>query len=122
MRKPIRLTLGLLVVASAMISGGCTSLAVPGDSPPIALVQAQPYYPLEMKRLGQTGQVTVGFIIDTEGMPRDLYVMSSTDKAFEEPAMIAVSKWRFKPGIRNGRRVNTRMSVPINFDMVPVPN
>jgi len=29
--------------------------------------------------------------------------------------MAGVSRWRFRPGMRGGRRVNTRMSVPIIF-------
>ena len=32
-------------------------------------------------------------------------------------AVRAVSKWKFKPGRRGGKAVNTRMSVPIVFNL-----
>ncbi len=119
MTRTIRLILPLSVVAAALIHGGCTSPAVTGDSPPRVVFQAPPQYPSEMRHLGQSGKVVVEFIVDTEGVPRDFRVISSTDKAFEEPAIAAVARWRFKPGIKDGRPVNCRMTVPIGFDIVP---
>lgn len=85
------------------------------DQIPVATSQMPPNYPYEMRRAGITGQVDVGFIVDTEGVVHDAYVISSTHREFEAPAIQAVSRWRFRPGRRGGRPVNTRMSVPIVF-------
>ncbi|HUJ43638.1 MAG TPA: energy transducer TonB [Opitutaceae bacterium] len=85
------------------------------DQIPVARVQPQPIYPYEMRRAGITGEVNVGFIVDVNGDVHDAYVMNSTHREFEVPAVQAVSKWKFRPGRRNGRAVNTRMSVPIVF-------
>jgi protein TonB len=43
--------------------------------------------------------------------------MNSTHREFDFPAVQAVSKWKFKPGRRGGHVVNTRMSVPIQFNI-----
>jgi protein TonB len=85
------------------------------DQIPVAKFQQQPIYPYEMRRAGITGEVNVGFIVDINGDVRDAYVMNSTHREFEVPAVQAVSKWKFRPGRRGGRAVNTRMSVPIVF-------
>ena len=85
------------------------------DQAPQPRVQHQPNYPYEMRRQGITGEVEVGFICDAEGGVRDAYVMRSSHREFEQSAIQAVSKWRFKPGRRAGKNVNVRMSVVIAF-------
>lgn len=85
------------------------------DQIPVARLQQQPIYPYEMRRAGITGEVNIGFIVDVNGDVHDAYVINSTHREFEVPAAQAVSKWKFRPGRRGGRAVNTRMSVPIVF-------
>ena len=82
---------------------------------PVAKVQMQPAYPYDMKRGGIEGIVTVGFIVDPNGDVRNAYAIGSTRREFEAAAVLAVSKWKFRPGWKGGRAVNTRMSVPIVF-------
>jgi len=84
---------------------------------PVARIQQEPTYPYEMSRNGIRGEVNVGFIVDVNGDVRDAYVVNSTHREFEVPAVQAVSKWKFRPGRRNGHAVNTRMSVPIAFSV-----
>ena len=81
----------------------------------MARVQPPPSYPYEMRRAGITGEVNVGFIVDSDGNVRDAYPISSSHREFEVPAVQAVSKWKFRAGRRGGKAVNTRMSVPIVF-------
>jgi len=40
-------------------------------------------------------------------------VVESSYNGFEDAALSGVARWRFRAGMRGGRRVNTRMSVPI---------
>jgi len=94
---------------------GCATEVIRTSSLPVATFQARPQYPFDMRRQGIGGEVVVGFIVDTEGRPVELYVVSSTRKEFEPAAVQAVSKWKFKPGMVNDRPVYTRMQVPIFF-------
>jgi protein TonB len=87
------------------------------DKIPQATVQVRPQYPFEMRRAGISGNVLVDFIVDTNGEVRNAYAASSTQREFESAAVQAVSKWRFRPGMRGGRAVNTHMQVPIVFSL-----
>jgi protein TonB len=87
------------------------------DQIPVPRFQSQPTYPYEMRRESQEGTVVVAFICDSEGNVRDAYALSSTRREFEAEAVRAVAKWKFKPGRRGGRAVNTKMSVPIVFNL-----
>jgi periplasmic protein TonB len=87
------------------------------DKIPQATVQVRPQYPFEMRRAGISGQVLVEFIVDTSGNVQNAFAASSTQREFESAAVQAVSKWKFRPGQRGGRAVNTRMQVPIVFSL-----
>jgi protein TonB len=87
------------------------------DQQPIARVRTPPQYPFEMKRSGTTGEVLVDFIVDDRGEVRNAYVIRGTNREFEQAAVQAVSRWKFKPGRKNGRYVNTHMQVPIVFSL-----
>jgi protein TonB len=80
-------------------------------------VRANPVYPFEMKRAGIPGEVVLRFIVDTNGDVRDVEVISSTQREFESPAIQAVLKWKWKAGRKGGKAVNTRMQIPINFNL-----
>jgi protein TonB len=87
------------------------------DQVPVAKFQAKPVYPFEMRRAGITGEVTVGFVVDSNGDVQQAYVINSTQREFEAAAVQAVSKWKFRPGRKGGKAVNTRMLQPISFSL-----
>lgn len=80
-------------------------------------VRAQPQYPYEMRRAGTAGEVTVDFIVDTDGNVQNAAAIKSTHREFEQPAVAAVQKWKFRPGRKGGRNVNVHMQVPIVFQL-----
>lgn len=85
------------------------------DRVPEPIVQAQPDYPFELKRAGIDGRVRLGFIVDSQGNVILPYIVSATNTGFERAAVDAVKKWKFRPGMKNGRKVNTRVEQPIDF-------
>lgn len=87
------------------------------DQIPQARVQVQPNYPFEMRRAGISGEVIVMFIVGNTGDVIDAYAAKSTQREFEAPAVQAVMKWKFRPGRKGGKAVNTRMQVPIVFNL-----
>jgi protein TonB len=76
-----------------------------------------PQYPFEMRRQGISGEVTIEFIVDTNGDVQNPFVVKSTHREFESNALQAVAKWKFTPGQKNGKKVNTRVQVPIGFNI-----
>ena len=87
------------------------------DQIPIAKFQPSPQYPFEMRRAGVTGEVVVDFIVDSNGDVRNAYAARSTQREFESSAVTAVGKWKFRPGKKGGRAVNTHMQVPVGFTL-----
>jgi protein TonB len=87
------------------------------DQRPEPTLRISPAYPYELRRAGISGTVTVIFTVDSGGSVRDAEILNSTQRDFEGPALQAVLQWKFKPGKRAGRAVNTRMSLPIEFTL-----
>lgn len=87
------------------------------DQVPVARAQIAPNYPFEMRRAGITGTVTLEFIVSSSGDVVAVQVVKSSQREFEQPAMQAVSKWKFKPGKKGGRSVNTRCQIDIPFTL-----
>ena len=85
------------------------------DRIPEPIVQPSPIFPLEFKREVEQARVVVQFIVDLDGRVRNAVAVEDTHPGFVKAALTGVEKWRFRPGIRGGKRVNTRMSVPIIF-------
>jgi protein TonB len=87
------------------------------DQIPVPRFQSLPVYPFNLLKQGITGYAVIGFIVDTHGDVRDPWVVKATHEEFANSAWNCVSKWKFKPGLRAGRKVNTRMAVPIVFNL-----
>ncbi|MBP7140648.1 MAG: TonB family protein [Opitutaceae bacterium] len=87
------------------------------DIPPKVIMQVKPVYPLAMRISGMRAEVVLDFVVDIEGRVVHAGVVRSSNPLFDEAAIEAVRKWRFRPGIKNGRPVNTRMQVPIMFSI-----
>jgi len=85
------------------------------DHQPEPLVRIAPVFPANAKVAGMRADVTVGFIVDANGVVVNAYVVSSTDRRFDDSAIMAISKWKFRPGIKNGHHVNVRMAQPFPF-------
>ncbi len=88
---------------------------VPADTLPVPLQRVPPAYPFDLRFLGITGVVLVDFVVSDQGTVVDAFAASSTLAGFERPAIVAVSKWTFKPGTKDGQPVNVHMQVPMVF-------
>ena len=92
------------------------------DRHPEPVVQVAPTFPFNLKRESIEGRVIVEFVVDTEGRVLGATVMESSHAGFEEAAVTGVGRWKFRPGQKNGRPVNTRMRVPILFRLLEGEN
>lgn len=89
------------------------------DRVPEPVSQVSPNYPFELNRSGLGGTVRASFIVDSHGNVVALHVLSSTNPGFERATIEALAKWKFRPGMKNGRKVNTRMEQLIEFNVPP---
>ncbi|MDD2765884.1 MAG: energy transducer TonB [Opitutaceae bacterium] len=135
MSKTMRSICALLAASSFLLVEGCTTtppspttvashvstgkplLLEPGDRLPVPIFQAPPVYPFKLRWKGISGQATIEFIVDTEGNVREAKVITATQKEFGLAALASVDRWKFKPALHGGRKVNARMTVPISFNI-----
>jgi protein TonB len=87
------------------------------DQPPVVKSRVAPLYPIVMRQAQVEGEVMVDFIVTNEGKVVKATAVKSTRREFESAAIFAVSKWKFSPGIKGGKPVNTHMQVPIAFSL-----
>lgn len=59
--------------------------------------------------------VHIVFVVDANGRVQDPVVQSSSDAAFDAPALAAIRQWKFEPGKRGGQPVRFRMRQPMSF-------
>lgn len=88
------------------------------DTLPRILRKVEPRYPVGAREGGLAGSVKVRFLVDARGRVRDTHVVQADPAGvFEESALAAVRKWRFKPARRDGRSVPTYVVLPIRFSL-----
>ncbi len=77
--------------------------------------QVVPAYPAELRKAKVEGVVTLVFVLDETGRVEDPRVENSSRPEFEKPALDAIRKWRFSPGMKDGQPVRTYIRVPMRF-------
>jgi protein TonB len=88
------------------------------DHPPRALVRIPPLYPEHARQRGIEGIVELRFIVNTDGKVSDIQVIQSQPTSiFDTAAKRAIARWQFKPGLKNGKPVNTRVRLPLKFEI-----
>lgn len=85
---------------------------------PVALTQARPTYPFDLRRAGLSGEALIDFIVEPTGLVSGAYATRAHDSQFADSAITAVSQWTFRPA-RNadGQNVAVRFQVPIIFTL-----
>ena len=85
------------------------------DTKPRPTKRVSPVYPKSLQKAGISGRVILLFIVDANGKVANLKVESSTNSGFNQAAIDAVKKWIFEPGIKDNRKVKTRVRLPMPF-------
>lgn len=88
------------------------------DRPPEIVLQPELPYPSQLKQQGVTATLLVEFIVDAEGRPHDPVVLESSTTGFDDAVRSGILRWRFRPGMKNGGKVATRVRVPIEYKLV----
>lgn len=96
--------------------------ASPGDVVPPQLVSVPSVpYPPEAVSTQASGTVTLELTIDEQGAVTGTTVVGSGGPVLDQAAAAAVRGWRFRPALRAGQPVASRVRVPIRFDAAPAP-
>jgi protein TonB len=89
-----------------------------GDSDIIPLVRISPQYPRQAQLDRIEGVVTLEFIVNPDGTVRNVRVVSANPPGvFEQAAITAALKWKFKPKVVDGKPVEQKGVQPISFKL-----
>lgn len=88
----------------------------PGMQMPKLVKSVPPKYPAEFRRARISGEATVEFIINADGVPEEVQYSAASDAAFGEAACAAVRKWRYQPAMDGGKPVSNRAAQRIDFN------
>jgi TonB family protein len=89
-----------------------------GVSAPVILYKVEPEYSEEARKAKYQGTVVLSIVIDEQGRPRDIKVIRPLGMGLDEKAIEAVSKWRFRPGYKDGKPVAVLATVEVNFRLL----
>ena len=91
--------------------------AAAADAPPRPTRIVRPVYPISLRLAGISGEVLLEFVVDSTGRTKAVRAVQSPHPLLAERAIEALGHWRFTPGRRNSRLVNTRLRLPIRFEL-----
>lgn len=87
-----------------------------GAALPRKVRDSMPQVPLRAVQQGIGGSVTVHFVIDVTGKPRDARVVVATvHGVFDRAALEAVKRWRYEPAMVEGRPAEVEVTTTIRF-------
>lgn len=78
---------------------------VPSDGEYLPIVKVAPVYPMRALQRRLEGYVIVEFAVTASGSVRNVVVVESSEPVFEEAAIEAAQKFRYKPRVVNGEAV-----------------
>ncbi|MGA8087769.1 MAG: energy transducer TonB [Terracidiphilus sp.] len=85
----------------------------PDYSHPVPLETPEAEWPAEQR--GREGICLVSLVIDANGQPQAMRIVRGTNEQFNEKALEAVAKYRFRPAKNGKDPVPVRMSIVVNF-------
>ncbi len=79
-----------------------------------------PEFPTVARTRGLSGWVDVQFTVKTDGSTGDVSIIGAEPVGiFEQSAIDAVRKWRYRPVIRDGQTVDQRVRLRVRFALTP---
>lgn len=96
--------------------GGIVSLAS-GEIAGHRIGGADPIYPQDAKRARAQGKVALDALIGRDGRVHELRVVTAPWPSLVASAMWAVSHWKYKPYLLNGRPVEVQTTINVVYDL-----
>jgi len=87
-------------------------------TPPRIERRGEPMYSEAARALGIQGSCLLNVTIDEQGLPTDISIVRPLGYGLDEKAIEAISKWRFKPAMKDGRPVKIAANVEMKFRLM----
>jgi len=97
---------------------GIASAHAGHTTPPMLMWKIDPDYSEEARKAHFQGEVMLHVDIGIDGRPFNLRVAQPLGLGLDEKAMEAVSHWKFRPGMRNGKPVVMPALIEVHFRLL----
>ena len=82
------------------------------------LSKVEPEYSEEARSLKMQGTVLLKIVVDTDGVAKNIQLVSGQGHGLDEKAATAIGLWKFKPGERGGVPVPVMAQIEVNFRLM----
>ena len=89
-----------------------------GVTAPRLLYKVEPEYSEEARANKYQGSFAVKVTIDVDGLAKDPEIVRGLGFGLDEQAILAIARWRFKPGEKDGLPVPVRATIEVNFKLL----
>lgn len=89
-----------------------------GVSAPVPIFKPEPEYSEEARKAKFQGTVLLAIVILPDGTTSNIRVIRPLGLGLDEKAIEAVSKWRFRPSMKDGKPVAVTANVEVNFRLL----
>ena len=89
----------------------------PGVTAPEYKFRVEPLYPVIAKNRKIEGEVVLEAIINEQGLPLDIVVLTTLGFGLEEAAMEALKETTFYPAIKDGKMISRRVTLRYQFTL-----
>jgi TonB family protein len=86
-----------------------------GVKAPVLIFAPIPEFSDEARRNKYQGVCMIVVVVDAQGIPRNPVVVQPLGEGLDQQALAAIPRYRFKPGMKDGHPVATRITIEVNF-------
>ena len=90
----------------------------PSVKAPKLIHYVEPEFSADSKEAFVEGVVKVSTVVSTEGTVSNCQIVRGLNAEEDKTALKAVKLWRFQPGTKDGKAVNVRVTVEIEFHLM----
>jgi TonB family protein len=88
-----------------------------GVSPPRQIFSPEPEFSEEARKAKFQGTCTLALIVELDGRPSNIHVVSTLGMGLDEKAIEAVKNWKFEPAMKDGHPVRVPIEVEVDFHL-----
>jgi len=88
-----------------------------GVSAPQVVHSAEPAFTDEARRANYQGNVSVQLIVDSQGNPQNVRLVSHLGMGLDDKAIEAVRQYKFKPAMYQGHPVAVQIIIDVDFHL-----
>ena len=88
-----------------------------GVSAPQLVHSVEPEFSEDARRQNFQGSVSIKLIVDSQGNPQDVRLLSHLGMGLDEKAIEAVRQYRFRPAMYQGHAVSVQIVIDVDFHL-----